>query len=113
MTTLPPPRLFADLETGQFEIEVACQRCGHVAVGDDTAPRLRHQGLAGRHYRCTQCGAIVPPSLCTLGSPSTPASAYLLAPLSEGRVLAAISLGGPLIAPALGLVALWIVRGSK
>jgi hypothetical protein len=37
------------------------QRCGHVAVIDDTAPRLRHQRLAGRRYR----GAIGLPSLGT------------------------------------------------
>ena len=52
MTTTAPPRTFADLEPAGLELEVTCQRCGHVAVVDDTAPRLRHQRLAGRRYRC-------------------------------------------------------------
>ena len=63
MTTTSPPRVFADLEPAGLELEVTCQRCGHVAVVDDTAPRLRHQRLAGRRYRCAKCGAIGLPSL--------------------------------------------------
>jgi DNA-directed RNA polymerase subunit RPC12/RpoP len=39
-------------------MSVACQKCGHVAVVDDQAPRLRNQRLAGRRYRCLKCGAI-------------------------------------------------------
>jgi len=66
MTTSAPPRVFADLEPAGLELEVTCQRCGHVAVVDDTAPSLRHQRLAGRRYRCAQCARV--------GSPSTPAS---------------------------------------
>jgi hypothetical protein len=65
MTTTAPPRTFADLALAGLELEVTCQRCGHVAVIDDTAPRLRHQRLAGRRYRCAQCGAIGLPSLGT------------------------------------------------
>ena len=65
MTTSAPPRNFADLEPAGLELEVTCQRCGHVAVIDDTAPRLRHQRLAGRRYRCAQCGAIGLPTLGT------------------------------------------------
>ena len=65
MTTTAPPRTFADLAPAGLEVEVTCQRCGHVAVVDDTAPRLRHQRLAGRRYRCAQCGAIGLPSLRT------------------------------------------------
>ncbi len=65
MTTTAPPRTFADLEPACLELEVTCQRCGHVAVVDDTAPRLRHQRLAGRRYRCAQCGAIGLPTLGT------------------------------------------------
>ena len=64
MTTRAPVRVFADPEPACLELEVACQRCGHVAV-DDTAPRLRHQRLAGRRYRCAQCGAIGLPTLGT------------------------------------------------
>jgi hypothetical protein len=60
-----PPRTFADLEPAGLELEVTCQRCGHVAVVDDTAPMLRHQRLAGRRFRCAQCGAIGLPSLGT------------------------------------------------
>ena len=52
MTTTAPPRTFADLEPAGLELEVTCQRCGHVAIVDDTAPKLRHQRLAGRRYRC-------------------------------------------------------------
>src|SRR5829696_9303102 len=48
-------------EPAGLELEVICQRCGHVAVIDDTAPRMRH--LAGRRYRCAQCGAIGLPTL--------------------------------------------------
>jgi hypothetical protein len=65
MTTTAPPRIFADLEPAGLELEVTCERCGHVAVVDDKAPRLRHQRLAGRRYRCAQCGAIGLPSLGT------------------------------------------------
>jgi DNA-directed RNA polymerase subunit RPC12/RpoP len=65
MTTSAPPRVFADLEPAGLELEVTCQRCGHVAVIDDTAPRLRNQRLAGRRYRCARCGAIGLPSLGT------------------------------------------------
>ena len=36
-----------------------------LAVIDHTAPRLRNQRLAGRRYRCAQCGAIGLPSLGT------------------------------------------------
>ena len=64
MTTTSPPRVFADLEPPGLELEVTCQRCWHAAI-DDTAPRLRHQRLAGRRYRCAQCGAIGLPSLGT------------------------------------------------
>jgi hypothetical protein len=65
MTTSAPPRVFADLEAAGLELEVTCQRCGHVAVVDDKAPRLRNQRLAGRRYRCAECGAIGLPSLGT------------------------------------------------
>ena len=65
MTTSAPPRVFADLEGAGLELEVTCQKCGHWAVVDDTAPRLRHQRLAGRRYRCAQCGAIGLPTLGT------------------------------------------------
>ena len=65
MTTTAPPRTFADLEPAGLELEVTCQRCGHVAVIDHTAPRLRHLRLAGRRYRCAQCGAIGLPTLGT------------------------------------------------
>ena len=34
-----------------------------MAIVDHTAPRLRHQRLTGRRYRCAQCGAIGLPSL--------------------------------------------------
>lgn len=60
-----PPRVFADLEPAGLELEVTCQRCGHVGIVDDTSPRLRLQRLAGRRYRCAQCGAIGLPSLGT------------------------------------------------
>jgi DNA-directed RNA polymerase subunit RPC12/RpoP len=63
MTTTAPPRTFADLEPAGLELEVTCQRCGHVAVVDDTAQRLRNQRPAGRRYRCAECGAIDLPSL--------------------------------------------------
>ena len=63
MTTTAPPRTFADLEPAGLGLEVTCQRCGHVAVVDDTAQRLRNQRLAGRRYRCAECGAIGLPSL--------------------------------------------------
>jgi hypothetical protein len=65
MTQSTPPRTFADLEPAGLEIAVTCQRCGHVAVVDDQAPRLRNQRLAGRRYRCQRCGAIGLPSLGT------------------------------------------------
>jgi predicted RNA-binding Zn-ribbon protein involved in translation (DUF1610 family) len=65
MTTTAPPRVFADLAPAGLEMSVACQKCGHVAVVDDQAPRLRNQRLAGRRYRCQQCGAIGLPSLGT------------------------------------------------
>jgi hypothetical protein len=65
MTATPTPRTFADLEPAGLKLEVTCHRCGHVAVIDDQAPRLRHQRLAGRRYRCAQCGAIGLPSLGT------------------------------------------------
>ena len=32
MTTSGPPRTFADLEPAYLELEVTCQRCGHVAL---------------------------------------------------------------------------------
>jgi hypothetical protein len=38
MTTTAPPRTFADLEPGGLELEITCQRCGHVAVVEDIAP---------------------------------------------------------------------------
>ena len=63
MTTAAPPRTFADLEPAGLELEVTCQKCGHWAVVDDASPKLRHQRLAGRRYRCVQCGAIGLPSL--------------------------------------------------
>ena len=59
------PRTFGDLEPAGLELTVTCQRCGHAAVVDDQAPRLRHQRLAGRRYRCQECGAIGLPSLGT------------------------------------------------
>jgi predicted RNA-binding Zn-ribbon protein involved in translation (DUF1610 family) len=59
------PRTFGDLEQAGLELAVTCQRCGHAAVVDDQAPRLRHQRLAGRRYRCQECGAIGLPSLGT------------------------------------------------
>jgi predicted RNA-binding Zn-ribbon protein involved in translation (DUF1610 family) len=59
------PRIFADLEPAGLELAVTCQRCGHVAVVDDQAPLLRNQRLAGRRYRCQECGAIGLPSLDT------------------------------------------------
>jgi predicted RNA-binding Zn-ribbon protein involved in translation (DUF1610 family) len=65
MTMTAPPRVFADLAPAGLELAVTCQRCGHVAVVDDQAPRLRNQRLAGRRYRCQQCGAIGLPSLGT------------------------------------------------
>ena len=65
MITRAPPRVFADLEPAGLELEVTCQRCGHVAVVDDQAPDLRNQRLAGRRYRCAQCGAIGLPTLGT------------------------------------------------
>jgi DNA-directed RNA polymerase subunit RPC12/RpoP len=65
MTTTTPPRTVADLEAAGLEMAVTCQRCGHKAVVDDTAPRLRHQRIAGRRYRCARCGAIGLPSLGT------------------------------------------------
>ena len=65
MTTTAPPRTFADLEPAGLEMAVTCQRCGHVAVVNDQAPGLRNQRLAGRRYRCAQCGAIGLPSLST------------------------------------------------
>ena len=65
MTTLAPPRVFTDPEPAGLELEITCQRCGHLSVGDDQAPRLRNQRIAGRRYRCAQCGAIGLPSLCT------------------------------------------------
>jgi predicted RNA-binding Zn-ribbon protein involved in translation (DUF1610 family) len=65
MTTTAPPRVFANLALAGLEMSVACQRCGHVAVVDDQTPRLRNQLLAGRRYRCQQCGAIGLPSLGT------------------------------------------------
>ena len=64
MTRRMTPRTFADLEPAGLELGT-CQRCGHVAVVDDQAPRLRHQRLAGRRYRCQECGAIGLPSLGT------------------------------------------------
>jgi ribosomal protein S27E len=64
MATMAPPRTFADLEPAGLELEVTCQRCGHVTVVDDTAQRLRNQRLAGRRYQCAECGAI---SLASLG----------------------------------------------
>ena len=65
MTATVPPRIFADLAPAGLELAVTCQRCGHVAVVDDQAPRLRNQRLSGRRYRCQQCGAIGLPSLGT------------------------------------------------
>jgi len=65
MTAAQQPRTFGDLAPAGLELEVTCQRCGHVAVVDDTAPRLREQRLAGRRYRCAQCGATGLPSLGT------------------------------------------------
>jgi DNA-directed RNA polymerase subunit RPC12/RpoP len=65
MTTTATPRVFADLAPAGLEMSVKCQRCGHEAVVDDTVPRLRHQRIAGRRYRCQQCGAIGLPSLGT------------------------------------------------
>lgn len=58
-----PPRTFADLEPAGLELAVTCQRCGHQAVVDDASPALRHQSIAGRRFRCTDCGAIGLPSL--------------------------------------------------
>ena len=55
----------ADFGAASLELEVTCQRCGHVAMVDDKAPRLRNQRLAGRRYRSAQCGAIGLPSLGT------------------------------------------------
>ena len=40
-----PSRTFADLEPAGLELAVTCQRCGHVAAVDDTAPRIRNQRL--------------------------------------------------------------------
>jgi predicted RNA-binding Zn-ribbon protein involved in translation (DUF1610 family) len=65
MTTTSPPRVFGDLAPAGLELSVACQRCGRVAVVDDQAPSLRKQRLAGRRYRCQECGAIGLPSLAT------------------------------------------------
>jgi hypothetical protein len=65
MTTTAPPRVFADLAPAGLEMSIARQRCGHVAVVDDQAPHLRNQRLAGRRYRCQQCGAI---GLLSLGT---------------------------------------------
>jgi predicted RNA-binding Zn-ribbon protein involved in translation (DUF1610 family) len=64
MTTTSPPRVFGDLAPAGLELSVACQRCGRVAV-DDQAPSLLNQRLAGRRYRCQECGAIGLPSLAT------------------------------------------------
>ncbi len=33
------PRTFADLERAGLDLKVTCQRCGHEAIVDDTAPR--------------------------------------------------------------------------
>jgi DNA-directed RNA polymerase subunit RPC12/RpoP len=65
MTETAPPRTFADLEPAGLEMAVTCQKCGHWAVIDDKAPKLRNQRIAGRRYRCAQCGAIGLPSLGT------------------------------------------------
>jgi hypothetical protein len=65
MTTTAPPGTFAYLAPAGLEMSVVCQKCGHEAVVDDTAPRLRNQCIAGRRYRCQQCGAIGLPSLGT------------------------------------------------
>ena len=59
------PRTFGDLERAGLEMAVTCQRCGHQAVVDDTSARLRNQPIAGRRYRCQQCGAVGLPSLGT------------------------------------------------
>lgn len=60
-----PPRTFADLAPAGLELQVTCQRCGHVATIDDTDASLRGQRIAGRRFRCQQCGAIGLPSLGT------------------------------------------------
>ena len=57
MKTSAPPRTFADLARAGLELEVTCQRCGHVAVVDDTAPRAAPPRLAGRRYRCARNAA--------------------------------------------------------
>lgn len=59
------PRTFGDLERAGLEMAVTCQCCGHQAVIDDTSPKLRNRPIAGRRYRCQQCGAIGLPSLGT------------------------------------------------
>ena len=64
---------------------MTCQRCGHVAVVDDPAPQLRHQRLAGRRYRCQECGAIGLPSLGTLGGGDRCGKAGGEKPSSGGR----------------------------
>ena len=75
------------------------------ACGTSASPAAAIAAPSAAQSACRPCARV--------GSPSTPARCGPLAPLSKGRVLAAISLGGPLIAPALGLVALRIAQGSK
>lgn len=62
---LPPLRTFADLEPAGLELGVTCQKCGHQAVVDDRSPKLRNQRVAGRRFRCAQCGGIGLPTLGT------------------------------------------------
>lgn len=51
-----PDRTFGDLAREDLEVRVVCQKCGHAAVLDANAPRLRSQRISGRRYRCSQPG---------------------------------------------------------
>ena len=56
MAQAAPIVTFAELDRRGLEIEVTCQKCGHRAVVDGSAPKLRDLPVAGRRFRCTRPG---------------------------------------------------------
>ncbi len=72
---LPKPLgTFHELLQRGLEIRIVCQRCGHEALLDASAPALRNRRLAGQRFRCKQvlpsgktCGGIGLPSIDEAG----------------------------------------------
>ena len=72
MTTTAPPRTFADLEPAGLELEVTCQRCGHVAVIDDRRRACGTSAWPAGAIDARSAGRSACRRWARVGSPSTP-----------------------------------------